>query len=209
MSYSPHNVEQYFADGCGRCPLGGTPQCSVRTWHAALLQLRTIVLDCLLTEELKWAHPCYTYQQKNVVMLGAFKSYCTLSFMKGILLHDAHGILTKPGENTHAARIIRFDDASQVSALAPLITAYIYEAIAIEKAGLPLPPPQQLSSITPHEWQQQILLHPPLEAAFAALTAGRQRAYMLHFAAPKQAKTRTARIEKCIPYILAGRGLHE
>jgi uncharacterized protein YdeI (YjbR/CyaY-like superfamily) len=129
-------IDQYLSEGCGRCPLGGTPDCKVHQWTEALEMLRQIVLDCGLTEELKWGVPCYTVQGKNVLLVSAFKNHCAISFFKGALLADQKGILVKPGENSQASRLIKITDVSQIRNLEEDITAYIYEAVEVEKAEL-------------------------------------------------------------------------
>lgn len=202
-------VDHYLAEGCGRCPLGGTPQCKVHTWPAVLATLRTILLASELTEEVKWKVPCYTVQGSNVLILSAFKEYCSVSFFKGALLTDPHQILEKPGENSQAARLLRFTDVQQVVALEPIIKAYIAEAIAVEKAALTVAFKTTAEFDIPEELVDQFDADPDFRAAFESLTPGRQRGYLLHFAAPKQAKTRAARIEKYRAQILAGNGLHD
>ncbi len=202
-------VDQYLMVGCGRCPLGGTPNCKVHAWPAELAKLRTILLDCGLTEEVKWKVPCYTFQGNNVVVMSALKEYCSLGFFKGALLQDPHGILEKPGENTQAARLIRFTSVQEIVALEPIVKAYLAEAIAVEKAGLTVDFKQIEEFEIPEELVDKFDEDPDLRAAFEALTPGRQRGYLLHFAAPKQAKTRTARIEKYREQIFAGKGLHD
>ncbi len=129
-------VDVYFTAGCGRCPLGNTPECKVNKWQAELEQLRKIVLECGLTEELKWGIPCYTFQKTNTVLIAAFNEYCAISFFKGALLHDSDGILMKPGENTQSARLIRFTNVREIIENKAILKAYIYEAIEVEKAGL-------------------------------------------------------------------------
>lgn len=198
-------IDAYFAEGCGRCPLGGTPECKVHLWPAPMAQLRSILLDCGLTEELKWSVPCYTHQQRNILILAAFKEYCGLNFFKGALLQDAHGLLVSPGENSQTARYLKFTAVQDVIALEPIIKAYVFEAIQNERAGLKVDFKQKNALVFPPEFEEQLALNPALKAAFEALTPGRQRAYNLHFSAPKQSKTRAARIEKCIPQILEGK----
>lgn len=176
-------------------------------WREELEHLRTILLDCLLEEELKWGSPCYAFQHTNVAIIGGLKEYCVLSFFKGALLADPEGILTQPGENTQAARVIPFTGVRQIQEMEPTLKAYIYEAIEIEKAGLKVPFIQASALNFPVEFQHKLDEMPALKAAFSTLTPGRQRAYILHFSAPKQSKTREARIEKCIPAILQGKGL--
>ncbi|WP_423801167.1 YdeI/OmpD-associated family protein [Neobacillus sp. SAB-20_R2A] len=201
-------VDKYLIDGCMRCPLGATPDCKVNNWPEELEKLRMIVLDCGLTEELKWGVPCYTFQKSNVLIISAFKEYCSLSFFKGSLLKDAHRILEKPGENTQAGRLVKFTNVKQIVELEPILKAYIHEAIEVEKAGLKVEFKKDPEPI-PEELQNKFEDIPALKTAFDALTPGRQRAYILHFSAPKQSKTRVSRIEKCMEKILAGKGLND
>ena len=202
-------VDTYFVDGCGRCPLGGTPQCKVNNWQEELKLLRMIVLDCGLTETSKWGVPCYTFEQKNIVIVSAFKDYCALSFFKGALLHDADGILDKPGENTQAARLIRFTSVQEIVDKKAILEAYIYEAIEAEKASLKVDFKEKAELEFPEELQKKLAESPALKHAFEALSPGRQRGYILYFSAAKQAKTRVARIEKYRPHILNGKGMHD
>ncbi|MBT31762.1 MAG: hypothetical protein CMO01_19055 [Thalassobius sp.] len=202
-------VDSYFAVGCGRCPLGGTPDCKVHNWQEEMEHLRTIILSCSLTEELKWGVPCYTFQSKNVLILSAFKEYCSISFFKGALLKDANSILEKPGENTQAARLIKFTKVQQVIDLEETIKNYILEAIEIEKAGLTVDFKEKSEIEYPEELQDKLNEDPELKKAFEALTPGRQRGYILYFTQPKQAKTRVSRIEKCAAKIFEGKGLQD
>jgi len=199
------NAEIYFSEGCGRCSLGGTPDCKVHTWQRELQALRQIVLDCDLREECKWGMPCYTFQGKNVLMLSAFKDNCTISFFKGALLHNEHGLLENAGENSHIAKLIRFTAPEQVRQQEEALKNYIYQAIEVEKAGLK--PPKGNAPEWPEELQQKFAEIPAFQEAFEALTPGRQRGYLLHFTGAKQSATRTARIEKCMPQIFAGKGM--
>lgn len=201
-------VDKYLIDGCMRCPLGATPDCKVNNWPEELEKLRMIVLDCGLTEELKWGVPCYTFQKSNVLIISAFKEYCSLNFFKGALLKDAHRILEKPGENTQAGRLVKFTNIKQIVDLEPVLKEYIYEAVEAEKAGLKVNTKKNPEPI-PEELQNKFAEIPTLKTAFDALTPGRQRAYILHFSAPKQSKTRVSRIEKCMEKILAGKGLND
>jgi len=203
------DIDTYLLEGCGRCPLGGTPQCKVNTWREELEFLRRIVLECGLIEEMKWGVPCYTHKNKNVLLVSAFKEFCSLSFFKGALLKDEHGILKKPGENSQAARIIKFTSPHQVAGLEAILKAYIYEAVEIEKAGLKVKMKKSSEFNIPQEFKDKLNQSPSLEAAFKALTPGRQRGYLLHFSQPKQSKTRVSRIEKCIPKIMEGKGFHD
>ena len=178
-------------------------------WQAEFAQLRMIVLDCGLTEELKWGCPCYTFEGNNIVLIHGFKEYCALLFFKGALLHDTDSILVQQTANVQAARQIRFTGLAQITGLAPVLKTYIYQAIEVEKAGLKVNLKTTDEFAMPQEFQDKLEHIPVLKAAFEALTPGRQRAYLLHFAQPKQAKTRQSRIEKYIPYILEGKGLND
>lgn len=178
-------------------------------WREEMGKLRTLILDCGLTEELKWAKPCYTYQGSNVVIVIPLKESCALMFCQGALLKDTKGLLGKPGENTQAGRWIKFTSGKEIAAIAPTVKAYIREAIAAEKAGLKVAFKKTSEFKMPAELQKRLAKTPALKAAFKALTPGRQRGYFLYFSAPKQSKTREARIEKCVPQILAGKGLHD
>src|SRR5882757_4838199 len=178
-------------------------------WQEELEQLRMIVLDCGLTEELKWGVPCYTFQKSNIVLIHVFKEYCALLFFKGALLNDANGILIQQTENVQAARQIRFTNVREIVKTEPILKAYIYEAIEVEKAGLKVDLKKTTELIFPEEFQNKLDKKPALKAAFDALTPGRQRAYNLYFSAPKQSKTRESRVEKCMQQILKGKGLND
>ncbi|HET7629591.1 MAG TPA: YdeI/OmpD-associated family protein [Bacillales bacterium] len=205
---SKPKVDSYFTNGCGRCSLAGTSDCKVHKWPEVLAKLRAIVLDCGLTEEQKWGMPCYTFEKKNVVLLSAFKEYCALSFFKGALLKDAHHMLDKPGENTQAARLIRFTHVQEICDLEPVLKAYIHEAVEVEKAGLQVDFKKEPEPI-PEEFQIKLDENPQLKEAFEGLTPGRQRAYILYFSGAKQSKTRTSRVENYIPHILDGKGIND
>lgn len=178
-------------------------------WQEEFTQLRMIVLDCGLTEELKWGQPCYTLENSNIVLMHGFKEYCALLFMKGALLPDPNGILIQQTENVQAARQIRFTSVQQIVELEPVLQRYIEEAIAVEKAGLTVELRKTEDFPMPEEFINKLEEVPGLQDAFESLTPGRQRAYLLYFAAPKQAKTRTSRIEKWIQPILEGKGLND
>ena len=178
-------------------------------WQEEFTQLRMIVLDCGLTEELKWGQPCYTLENSNIVLMHGFKEYCALLFMKGALLPDPNGILIQQTENVQAARQIRFTSVQQIVELEPVLKCYIEEAIAVEKAGLTVELRKTEDFPMPEEFINKLEEVPGLQDAFESLTPGRQRAYLLYFAAPKQAKTRTSRIEKWIQPILEGKGLND
>src|SRR6478672_2886393 len=180
-----------------------------KTWQKELEQLRRIVLDCGLTEELKWGCPCYTFQKRNIVLIHVFKEYCALLFFKGALLHDANGILIQQTEDVQAARQARFTNVREIVELEAILKAYIYEGIEVEKAGLKVAFKKSTALLFPEEFQKKLDELPALKTAFEALTPGRQRAYNLYFSAPKQSKTRASRVEKCIPQIFNGKGLTE
>ena len=178
-------------------------------WQEEYEKLRMIVLDCGLTEELKWGVPCYTFQNNNVVLIHGFKEYCALLFHKGALLKDPGGILIQQTENVQAARQVRFTNVQEIIEKGHLLKAYIFEAIEVEKTGLKVELKKTKEFTTPDEFQRKLDEIPALKTAFEALTPGRQRAYLLHFSQPKQAKTREARIEKCLPQIFNGKGLND
>lgn len=178
-------------------------------WQGELEKLRAIILDCGLSEELKWGVPCYTFQNSNIVLIHVFKEYCAMLFFKGVLLNDAHNILVQQTENVQSARQIRFTQVKQIVELEPVLKTYIYEAIEVEKAGIKVDLKKTTAYTVPEEFQSKLDELPALKTAFGALTPGRQRAYLLHFAAPKQSKTRQSRVEKCMPQILNGKGLND
>jgi uncharacterized protein YdeI (YjbR/CyaY-like superfamily) len=178
-------------------------------WHEETKKLRSIVLDCGLTEELKWGCPCYTFEKSNIVLIHVFKEYCALLFFKGALLNDAKGILIQQTENVQAARQIRFTNIKEIVKQERILKTYIYEAIEVEKAGLKVKLKKVAEYKVPEEFQAKLNKNTALKTAFKALTPGRQRAYLLYFAAPKQSKTREARIEKSIPQIFDGKGLND
>jgi uncharacterized protein YdeI (YjbR/CyaY-like superfamily) len=180
-----------------------------KKWQEEMEKLRLIILDCQLTEELKWGKPCYTFQQTNIVLIVGFKEYCALIFCKGALLNDAHGLLIKPGENTQAGRQIRFTNVREIVEMKSILKGYIFEAIEAEKAGLQVNYKKHTELIFPEEFQNKLDQIPALKTAFKALTPGRQRAYHLYFSAAKQSKTRESRVEKCMPRILQGKGLDD
>jgi uncharacterized protein YdeI (YjbR/CyaY-like superfamily) len=209
MSEMNPQIDVYLTAGCGRCELGNTPQCKVHNWREELETLREIILSCGLQEELKWGVPVYTFEKNNVVLIGAFKENCVLSFFKGALLKDRHQILNKPGENTQAGRVIRFTDTRKIIELEDVLKSYIDEAREIEKAGLKVILKKTSDFMIPEEFQKKLDENFSLKTAFEALTPGRQRAYILYFSQPKQSTTRQSRVEKHVPQILRGKGLNE
>src|ERR1700693_27928 len=180
-----------------------------KKWQEELEKLRMILLDCQLTEELKWGKPCYTFQKSKIIIIISLKEHCALLFCKGALLNDANGILIKPGENTQAAGQIRFTNVREIVEMEPILKAYIYEAIEAEKAGLKGNFKENTELIFPEEFKNKLDTNFALKTAFDALTPGRQRAYNLYFSAPKQSKTRESRVEKCMQQILNGKGLDD
>jgi uncharacterized protein YdeI (YjbR/CyaY-like superfamily) len=178
-------------------------------WQEEFAKLRPILLDSPLTEDFKWGKPCYTFQNSNLVIMYGLKESCALGFLKGVLLKDPKRILLKPGENSQSGRWVKFTSVQQITEMEPTLKAYILEAIEAEKAGLKV----EFKAITnlkfPEELQNKLKKNPALNTAFKALTPGRQRAYNLFFSAPKQSATRESRIEKCLPKILAGKGMND
>ncbi|MBK9505183.1 MAG: YdeI/OmpD-associated family protein [Bacteroidetes bacterium] len=189
------NIESYFS--------------KPKKWQKEIQEMRAIALDCNLTETFKWGHPCYTLNNDNIVLIHEFKSYCAYLFFKGALIQDEKGLLIQQSENVQAARQIRFTHVDEIIKLKKVLKAYIFEAIAIEKAGLKVALKETAAYTIPEEFQQVLDKQKKVHKAFYTLTPGRQRAYLLHFAAPKQSKTRVARIEKCLPLILSGLGLND
>ncbi len=178
-----------------------------KKWKEEMAQLRTIVLDCGLTEELKWGCPCYTFQKSNIVLIHGFKEYCALLFFKGALLKDAKGILIQQTENVQAARQIRFTNVREIVKMKTVLKAYIHEAK--EKADLKVKYKKTSEFKIPEEFQNKLDETPALKKAFDALTPGRQRGYLFYFSQPKQSKTRASRVEKCMQQILKGKGLND
>jgi uncharacterized protein YdeI (YjbR/CyaY-like superfamily) len=180
-----------------------------KKWQTEIETLRTIVLDCGLTEDLKWGCPCYTLKENNIVLIHVFKDYCALLFFKGALLKDPEGILIQQTENVQAARQIRFTNVQEIVKKKRVLKAYIKEAIEVEKAGLKVELKKTKEFSIPEEFQNKLDELPALKTAFKALTPGRQRGYLLYFSQAKQSKTRESRIEKYIPQILSGKGLED
>jgi uncharacterized protein YdeI (YjbR/CyaY-like superfamily) len=180
-----------------------------KKWQKELTALRAIVLECGLTEELKWYQPCYTFEARNIVLIHGFKEYCALLFFKGALLKDPKGILIQQTENVQAGRQIRFTHLREIVKMKPVLKAYIHEAIEVEKAGLKVELKKTSDFKVPEEFQHKLDKMPALKTAFEALTPGRQRGYLFYFAQAKQSQTRTDRLEKYIPQILDGKGLND
>jgi uncharacterized protein YdeI (YjbR/CyaY-like superfamily) len=180
-----------------------------KKWKEEFEKLRMIILDCGLTEELKWGCPCYTFQKSNIVLIHGFKEYCALLFFKGALLKNRKGILIQQTKNVQAARQIRFTDVRAIGKLKTVLNEYIKEAIEVEKAGLKVNLKKTSEFTMAEEFQRKLAEMPALKTAFKALTPGRQRAYLLYFSQPKQSRTRESRVEKSIQQILNRKGLDD
>uniref|UniRef100_UPI00404709EF YdeI/OmpD-associated family protein n=1 Tax=Algoriphagus sp. TaxID=1872435 RepID=UPI00404709EF len=206
MAQPNTQIDQFLIEGCMRCPKGATPACKVHNWTDILEFLRQLLLETELQEERKWGMPTYTLNGKNVVILGVFKESCVLSFLKGGLLEDPYQILERPGPNSQEGRFIRFTLLSRAQEIEDKIKEYILQAIEVERSGK-----KSISKPTipvlPKELNQKFAEHPGLEAAFLALTPGRQRGYVIHFSEAKQSATCLNRIEKYLPKIFAGKGM--
>jgi uncharacterized protein YdeI (YjbR/CyaY-like superfamily) len=202
------DVDKYLLDGCMRCKYGGTPQCKVHDWHEELILLRELVLECGLTEEVKWGVPCYTFEGKNVVVVSAFKEYACLSFFKGVLMADPQSILVQRGESSQSARLIKFTCPEEIHDQRDVLKSYILEAVKVEKSGKkvelkknPEPMPEELLQFFENDSEY--------EHAFYELTPGRQRGYIIYFSQSNKPQTRLTRIEKYRDQILNGVGLHD
>jgi uncharacterized protein YdeI (YjbR/CyaY-like superfamily) len=178
-------------------------------WQKEYQKLRMIILDCGLTEELKWGCPCYTFENSNIVLIHGFKEYCALLFFKGALLNDANGILIQQTKNVQSARQVRFTNLKEIVKIEKILKAYVYEAIEVERAGLKVKLKETKEFKIPEEFQNKLNKNTALKKAFKALTPGRQRAYLFYFSQPKQSKTKEARVEKYLQKILEGKGLDD
>lgn len=182
---------------------------SSEKWAEEFGKLRAIILDCPVTEELKWGQPCYTWQNSNIVLIHGFKEYCALLFFKGALMNDPEGILIQQTKNVQGARQVRFTNLKEITKLAPVLKSYVYEAIEIEKAGLKVKLKESAEFEMAEEFRVQLNKNAKLKKAFEALTPGRQRGYLLYFSSAKQSKTRAERVEKYTKHILNGKGLND
>jgi uncharacterized protein YdeI (YjbR/CyaY-like superfamily) len=191
-----------------RCKSGGTSECKVHNWTKEFIALREIVLECGLKEEIKWSVPCYTFKGKNIVLVSAFKETATLSFFKGILINDPHKLLQMPGKNSQSSRFIHFTRVEDIEKQKHILKSYVQEAIKIEQKGLKVAFNKN-PELIPIELEKVFAQNPELEKAFYKLTPGRQRGYILYFSAPKQSKTKIARIHKFISKIVEGKGFHD
>ncbi|MFM7543800.1 MAG: YdeI/OmpD-associated family protein [Ignavibacteria bacterium] len=206
QDYISPEIAEFFDIGCGRCSLVGTPKCKVKTRNEELHELREIILMNDITEERKWGVPCYTDNGKNIILLSALKDSATLSFLKGSLIDDVHGLLIAPGKNSQSARYMKFTSVKEINKAKPIIVDYIKQAIEIERTGKKVSFKKEDDPI-PEELSLAFKKQPELKTAFYALTPGRRRGYLLHFNQAKQSVTRESRIQQCIPLILQGKGL--
>jgi uncharacterized protein YdeI (YjbR/CyaY-like superfamily) len=202
-------VDTILAEGCGRCKLVGTPQCRIIIRNQEMKALRDIALETGLDEEVKWGFPAYTFDKKNIFMLGSFKDHSTIMFFKGALLSDSSNILVQPTENTNSGRQLRFTNANEIQKLKKTILSYIFEAVELEKSGAKVEAKKTSEYPMPEELELKFKELPELKAAFEKLTPGRQRGYLLHFSQAKQSATRLSRIEKNMEAIFNGKGLNE
>ncbi|WP_421750510.1 YdeI/OmpD-associated family protein [Croceimicrobium sp.] len=202
-------VDSYFTDGCGRCDLYQSPDCKVHRWAEPLQQLRSILLSSPLVEERKWSMPTYTHKGKNILILSAFKDYCSLNFFKGALLKDPKNLLVFAGPNSRVPKLFKFEEGDSVLEHEEAILDFIQQAIAVEEAGVKIPASTPKPIDYPEELQQAFREDAGFEAAFESLSPGRKRAYLIQFNGAKQSKTRWARIEKWKDHILIGKGIHD
>lgn len=202
------DIEEFFTRGCGRCDRFGTPACVTRHWIDGLLELRRICREAGLTETVKWGHPCYMHGGRNIALIGALKGDFRLNFFNAALMTDPEGIMERQGPNTRHPDSIRFADVARVLELEPVLRAYLAEAIGYAEAGLR--PPKATEEIDlPDELTEALDADPELAEAFAALTPGRQRSYVIHLSSAKTSATRVARIQRARDRILAGKGANE
>jgi uncharacterized protein YdeI (YjbR/CyaY-like superfamily) len=202
-------VEEYLLDGCGRCSLFATDDCKVRRWPQELNLLREIALECGLEEQIKWGVPCYSLKNKNICMVSAFKDDACLSFFKGALLNDENGLLQKPGENSQASRMLKFNSVKKIADQRTEIKSLIFQAIEIENLGLKIEFNQKNHLVYPDELLQAFEHDEAFRKAFEALTPGRKRSHILHYTSAKQEKTKVSRIEKSRSSVFAGKGWNE
>ena len=202
------SISEFFSIGCGRCSLVGTPQCKVMKWNEELHVLRDIILTSELTEERKWGVPCYTDNGKNIILLSALKDSATISFLKGSLIDDVHSMLFAPGNNSQSARYMKFTSVKEIKKSKTIILDYLHQALEIERKGTKVEFKKEDDPI-PEELTDSFNTHPALKTAFYALTPGRRRGYLLYFNQAKQSATRVTRIQKYIPVILDGKGIHD
>ncbi len=202
-------ADTFFAEGCGRCPLGGTAACKVHRWADELAALRAVLLGAGLTETRKWGVACYVHEGRNVALLSALKDACTVGFLQGALLDDPAQLLQPPGPHSHAARVWRVTTLQQIETHRSAFSELLVAAMAARARGARVAKPDPQAQPSPEGWAEVLTRDPALRAAFANLTPGRQRGYLLHFGSAKQPATLIARVTKCRPRILSGLGLHD
>jgi uncharacterized protein YdeI (YjbR/CyaY-like superfamily) len=202
-------VDNYLIAGCGRCKLYNTPQCKVHRFTQELSLLREIILSTGLKEELKWGVPCYTFNSKNIILIGAFNDNCVISFLKGSLINDKYSLLQNSGENSHQDKVIRFSNLKQIEEIHEKLIYYINEAILIEKEGKKIKPFDSNTLVFPDLFIKKLNEDNALKTAFDSLTPGRKRSYHIFFTQAKQEKTLESRILKSIHNIINGKGLNE
>jgi len=202
-------VDKYLLQGCMQCKLGATPACKINKWQEDVKFLRNLILASGLIEDFKWKHPCYTYNDKNIVLIHVFNEYAALLFPKGVLLKDKHSLLIQQTENSQTARQLRFTKLSEIKNNQKKIKEYILEAIELEKSGAKVQLKSTADFPIPEELESKFNEIPNFRKAFYALTPGRQRGYLLHFSQPKQSATRTSRIERSMDKIAEGKGLND
>lgn len=182
---------------------------NARNWSSEMRELRNLLLECGLEETYKWKQPCYTFRDKNVLIIGQFKAYCTLSFFKGSLMADPEKLMVSPGPNSQSVRMLRFTDSETIHEKRALIKSYVFEAIELEKSGAKVEKKETKSLDIPDELQEKMDNDTVFAEAFNGLTPGRQRGYVLYFNGAKQAQTRKDRIERYTDRILKGKGFHD
>ena len=203
-----NRIEDYFAKGCGRCERFATPECSPQRWKRGLVELRRICLAEGLTETVKWGHPCFVHDGRNIAIIGAFRGDFRLSFFNAALMKDPDRVLEKQGPNTRHPDMIRFVEESRVTALEPVIRAYLSEAVGYANAGIK-PPREPSERELPVELNEALEVDPELAEAFHKLTPGRKNSYVVNLNSAKKAETRIARIAKFRDKIIAGKGAQE
>ena len=201
------SVESYLAEGCGRCKLFQTPECKVHLWTDGLIELRKILLESGLDEDMKWGSPCYSLNGQNVVMLTSFREHFALGFFKGAALPDVGGELASPGPNSRFLRRLSFTSFDDLMARRQRAVDFIKQAIKLERAGIEVDPGE--TEPMPIELEQRLAADADLQAAFDSLTPGRQRSFILYVSGAKQSATRESRAERCEPKIYAGKGYNE
>jgi len=204
-----HTVDDYLLNGCMRCALGATPDCKVLRWTEELTTFRAMALQAGLEEDIKWGMPCYSVDGGNVLIVAAFKDYCAVTFFKGVLLKDPAEILELAGPNSHASRVVRCTNMDQVRAKAEALQALMVQAVEVQRSGATVDDVPRAVTEMPEELERRLDTDPELAAAFFAMTPGRQRSHMLFIGDAKQTQTRETRVDKSVPMILAGRGIHD